>query len=255
MLSARAGRETDRRVILAADLPARLSRATGARSRRAAGAASGPRRQPGPMTKSARTTGQRPGDGGTAPRRPGAPVPVRPPGGARGLSPRLCAVAAGLFAAGVASGWLAYLHRPPAREVHVPGTNAWTVHLILAAAACAAYGVARWRHRRRPGPHSGRLLLLAPLGARAAARLTATLRRVSWRAVAAAPLLGVIGYGFWRAGWQVTSGLDPSQVVNAWGGPSYPGAMAAHYLDCALGIAACAWLLDRILLPAPGERA
>ena len=70
-------------------------------------------------------------------------------------------------------------------------------------------------------------------------------------AVAAAlPPLAVIGYSFWRVGEQVTGGLDPNFTVNAWGGPTYLGAMACHYLDAALIIAVSAWLLDKILLPA-----
>lgn len=168
--------------------------------------------------------------------------------GVRQLSPFLCAAAAALFAIGVATGCYTYLHRSPVREAQAPGTNAWTVQLVLAAMACAWYGVAAWRHGRRFGPHSGRLLL-APLGRHAAARLAATTRRMSWRTVAAIAPLGMIGYDFWRVGYQVTNGLDPNQVVNAWGGPTYLGAMAAHYLDCALITAASAWLLARILLP------
>ena len=116
--------------------------------------------------------------------------------------------------------------------------------------ACALYGVARWRHGRRSGRGSGRLLLLAPLGRSAASRLMATLRQVSWRSAAALPPLAVIGYSFWRVGEQVTGGLDPNFTANAWGGPTYVGAMACHYLDAALIIAVSAWLLDKLLLPA-----
>jgi hypothetical protein len=68
------------------------------------------------------------------------------------------------------------------------------------------------------------------------------------------PPLVLIGYGFGRIGEQVTDGLDPNFTVNAWGGPTYLGAMACHYLDAALGIAASAWLLDKILLRAAGHR-
>jgi hypothetical protein len=60
----------------------------------------------------------------------------------------------------------------------------------------------------------------------------------------------MIAYGFWRIGEQITAGLDPNFTVNAWGGPTYLGAMACHYLDGGLIIAACAWLLNWILLPA-----
>lgn len=166
------------------------------------------------------------------------------------ISPHLAACAAGAAAAGIATGFVQYLHRSPVREAQVPGTSAWAQQLITAAVACALYGLARWRHGRRSGHGSGRLLLLAPLGRRAASRLVAAMRQVSWRSVAALLPLAVIGYSFWRAGEQVTAGLDPNFTVNAWGGPTYLGAMACHYLDVALMIAASAWLLDRIL-PSP----
>ena len=41
--------------------------------------------------------------------------------------------------------------------------------------------------------------------------------------------------------------VSEASAANAWGGPSYLGAMACHYLDAALMIAAGAWLLDKIL--------
>jgi hypothetical protein len=168
----------------------------------------------------------------------------------RQISPLLSASAAGLVTVGIATGLISYLNRSPVREAHAPGTSAWIQHLIVAAVACALYGVARWRHGRRPGRGSGRLLLLAPLGRSAASRLAATMRHMSWRPVAALPPLAMIGYGLWRIGEQVTGGLDPNFTANAWGGPTYLGAMVCHYLDAGLIIAACAWLLDWILLPA-----
>jgi hypothetical protein len=75
----------------------------------------------------------------------------------------------------------------------------------------------------------------------------ATMRQASWRSAAALPPLALIGYSFWRVGEQVIGGLDPNFTANAWGGPSYLGAMACHYLDAALMIAVGAWLLDKIL--------
>jgi hypothetical protein len=56
-------------------------------------------------------------------------------------------------------------------------------------------------------------------------------------------------YGFYRAGEQVTGGLDPNFTVNSWGGPTYAGAMACHYLDLLVLMGAAAWLLHLILLP------
>jgi hypothetical protein len=165
----------------------------------------------------------------------------------RQISPLLTVSAAAVTAVGVATGFIRYLDRSPIRESSAPGTSAWGQQLAVAAVACALYGVARWRHGRRFGRGSGRLLLLAPLGRNAAARLTAAARRPSWRTAAALPLLVVIGYCCWRFGEQVTAGLDPNFTANAWGGPSYLGAMACHYLDGALIVAASGWLLDKIL--------
>jgi hypothetical protein len=171
----------------------------------------------------------------------------------RQLSPRLAAAAAGLVSVGIATGLIRYLQRSPIREAHVPGTSAWVPQLTAAAVACALYGVARWRHDRRFGRSSERLLLLAPLGRSAASRLNVTMRPLSWRSAAALPPLTVIAYCCWRAGEQVTGGLDPNFTVNAWGGPTYLGAMACHYLDITLIIGVSAWLLDLILLEAPAE--
>jgi hypothetical protein len=69
--------------------------------------------------------------------------------------------------------------------------------------------------------------------------------------LAALPPLAVIAYGCWRIGEQVTGGLDPNFTADAWGGPTYLGAMACHYLDTGLIMAVCAWLLDRILVAVP----
>jgi hypothetical protein len=173
----------------------------------------------------------------------------------RQISPLLSSCAAALVAAGIVTGLIEYLDRSPVRKAHVPGTSAWIPHLVLAAAACIWYGVARWRHGRSAGRGSGRLLLLAPVGRSAASRLAATMRQVSWRPVAMLPPLALIGYCFWRIGEQVTGGLDPNFTANAWGGPTYLGAMACHYLDAGLIMAASAWLLDCILLPANARRA
>jgi hypothetical protein len=172
----------------------------------------------------------------------------------RRISQLLTVSAAVVTAVGIASGFLRYLDRSPIRESSAPGTSAWGQQLAVAAVACALYGVARWRNGRRFGRGSGRLLLLAPLGRNAAARLAAAARQASWRTAAALPLLVVIGYCCWRVGEQVTAGLDPNFTANAWGGPSYLGAMACHYLDAALIVAASGWLLDKILPQAAGAR-
>lgn len=55
-------------------------------------------------------------------------------------------------------------------------------------------------------------------------------------------------YTPWRIGEQILAGLDPNFTVNAWGGPTYLGAMACHYLDGILMAAAAASVLQ-LLLP------
>ncbi len=73
------------------------------------------------------------------------------------------------------------------------------------------------------------------------------------RVLAAAPLILVLAYAPYRMGAQVTGGLDPSATVNAWGGPTYLGALLAHWLDAAAGFYVAAFLLSRLLLPSQQE--
>jgi len=170
----------------------------------------------------------------------------------RQLSVPVVALLSAVFAAGAVSGWIDYLHRSPVRRPFVAGSSAWWQQLAVALIAFAVFCYARWRHRSRFGPRSGRLWLLAPLGKPAAERLAraAGIARgpsSPIRALMALPPAALIAYNFWRAGVQVTGGLDPNFTVDAWGGPSYAGAMACHYLDLFLLTAAAAWLVDKIL--------
>ena len=173
----------------------------------------------------------------------------------RHLSRPLVIVAAALFSAGIVAGWITYLHRSAIRAQHLSGTAAWWQQSIVAALALAALASSYWRGRRAGRP----IWLLRPLGHRAGARAARLARDAGTcpaafaRAALALPLALLFLYGFWRAGFQVTNGLDPNATVNAWGGPTYAGAMACHYLDVVVIMAAAAWLLDRIL-PAAAVR-
>jgi hypothetical protein len=172
----------------------------------------------------------------------------------RQLSVPLVILAAAFFALGVVAGLFSYLSRSPVPVKFVPGSSAWAQQLAVAVAACAALGYGRWRHQRRFGPRSGRLRLLAPLGKPAARRVARTLGALRspsglGRALLVLPPAALFLYFFARDGEQVLGGLDPNFTVNAWGGPSYLGAMACHYLDGFVLMAVAAWLLDRILLP------
>jgi hypothetical protein len=184
------------------------------------------------------------------------------PGDARGhvststlasqLSGPLTALVGSAFSSGIIYGLIQFLERSPVRQEHVAGTAAWGQHLAVALASGTILSVAYARHRRRFGPRSGRLWLLAPLGQRAARRIADALgfgsgSALPVRALVALPAAATFLFCFWRAGAQVTGGLDPNFTVNAWGGPSYAGALACHYLDLFLTAAGAAWLIDRIL--------
>ncbi|MBL7488780.1 hypothetical protein I6A60_01385 [Frankia sp. AgB1.9] len=166
------------------------------------------------------------------------------------LSPVLTALVTVLFAAGMATGGVIYTRRSPVREVEHAGTAAWWPHLGLFLLAVALLAVARLRAAAAPVE----LLLLAPLGRPAARRIGRTLRAAPRspgglaRLVAAGLVAALLAYSVFRAGIQVTAGFDPNFTTNAWGGPSYLGAMACHYLDGALIAAASAWLTARLLV-------
>ena len=171
-------------------------------------------------------------------------------------------VFAALLAAGAAEGAAEYARRTPKIEQHMAGTNAITVHVVLAAVATAAVIAIQARRSRQPARQRGPSPWAAPFSATAASRFRRTLRLAAGpsrpnlaRAAAAVPLVLVLIYTPFRMGMQITGGLDPNATVNAWGGPSYLGALLAHYLDGIIGFYAAAFLLNRILLPAsPADR-
>jgi hypothetical protein len=149
------------------------------------------------------------------------------------LSGPLIALVGSAFVSGVVYGLLEFLQRSPIRREHVAGSAAWGQQLALALGTIVILSVAQARHRRRFGPRSGRLWLLAPFGRHAARRVARTLgfgneAAQPGRLLLALPAAALFLFCFWRAGVQVTGGLDPNFTVNAWGGPSYAGAMACH---------------------------
>jgi len=170
---------------------------------------------------------------------------TRPGEAAARLSPASVTVAAAAVLGIITSG-VSYIHRPTAPVHHSAGTAAWWAHIALTAVA-AVWIVAACRLRRRHGRVSVPLLL-TPLGHSAARRLGLTSRTTPVRTLAVAPLIALLVYNAWRAGEQVIGGLDPHFTVDAWGGPTYLGAIYCHYLDVGLISAATALLIDRILL-------
>jgi hypothetical protein len=184
------------------------------------------------------------------------------PGRLRGRPYRLSRLALGAFAAlfliGVAAGAVEYARRSTVPERHGAGTNAIALEVLVAiAAAATAAAIERWRSRRAGG--GGPSPWTAPFSARAAARLGRTLRFAQGpaalnvaRFLVTVPLLLVLAYAPLRMGAQVIGGLDPNYTVNAWGGPTYAGALLAHWLDAIVGFYAASFLLSRALLPSRG---
>ena len=164
-----------------------------------------------------------------------------------------------LFLIGVAKGGVEYARRSAVVEPHVAGSNAILIHVLIAVAVIAIVLVVQVRRPRVPGGR-GPSPWVAPFSARAAGRLSRTLRfaagpsvRNMARAAATMLLVLVVAYAPARMGAQVIGGLDPNNTVNAWGGPSYLGAMLAHYLDAVVGFYAACFLLGRLLLPPSGD--
>jgi hypothetical protein len=165
-------------------------------------------------------------------------------------------VLAAAFLVGLAKGAIAYSHRSSVLEQHAPGTNAITIHVVLAVVAAAVVvviQVRRWRKPGQPGPAPW----IAPFSRSAVAGMSRAVRLSPGAAVARALpmalLILVLLYCPYRMGAQIIGGLDPNSTVNAWGGPSYAGALLAHWLDCVAGFYVAAFLLGR-LLPASNGR-
>ena len=154
--------------------------------------------------------------------------------------------------AGLASGVARYLHRSDTLEPQIAGTEAWLPHLGVLAVVTVWFAVASRRSQL------GWKVIFVPLGRPMAARIGATFRsgagvRALLRCLAVAFLVLLEVYMAWRIGLQVFAGLDPNFPRNAWGGPSYLGAMFCHYLDGALLYPICHFLLRRVTVPAPRE--
>jgi hypothetical protein len=157
-----------------------------------------------------------------------------------------------LFLAGVVAGALMYLQRSPVVQERIPGSNAISVHIVLALVGVGLFiGLPRlgWA-KRAPYP-----IWVAPFSQSGLDRFRQTILLRSGvrpgtivRAVLAGVLSILLLYNFLRAGEQVIAGLDPNFTVNAWGGPSYLGAMLAHYLDALYLFYIEALLLNLVLV-------
>jgi hypothetical protein len=158
---------------------------------------------------------------------------------------------------GVIGGAVAYTERSSVVEEHLPDANAVPVHVALGVIAVGlAIGLPRLSVAKQ-APYS---IWAAPFSQSGLNRFKDTLLLRSdgsplniVRAVLAAFLVILLLYNFFRAGLQVIGGLDPNFTVNAWGGPSYLGALMAHYLDAAYLFYIEALLLNYVLVRQAGS--
>jgi hypothetical protein len=171
---------------------------------------------------------------------------------ARYLSRTTILTCLALFGAGVLLGVVTYLQRSDVAEHHAPSANAVPAHVVLAFVAVAfAILIPRLRvAKKAPYP-----IWVAPFSRSGLDRFKRTtspragpsLGHVA-RALVAVVLAILLLFNFLRAGQQVVAGLDPNFTINAWGGPSYLGAMLAHYLDGVYLFYLEALLMDVVLL-------
>jgi hypothetical protein len=153
------------------------------------------------------------------------------------------------FLIGLASGAVSYAHRSPVIEQRTVNATANEIEIgvaIVAAAIVVAIQLWRSRNPGRRGPSPW----LAPFSARAAARVSGAFRSsaggATLRALPAVLLILVMLYMPWRMGSVLTGALDPNAVVNAWGGPTFTGAVLAHWMDAIIAFYAAAFLLGRL---------
>ena len=153
------------------------------------------------------------------------------------------------FLVGLASGVVSYAHRSRVIEQRTVNATANEIEIGVAIAAAAIVAAVQLWRSRNPG-RRGQSPWLAPFSARAAARVARTFRSSAGaaplRALRALLLILVMLYMPWRMGSVLTGAFDPNAVVNAWGGPTFIGAVAAHWLDCIIGFYAAAFLLGRL---------
>jgi hypothetical protein len=157
---------------------------------------------------------------------------------------------------GVAAGAVSFANRSHVRKIHAAGTNAIPVQLGLALVV-VGFVVGAQLHRPRSGTRP-RSRWLTPLSKNALTRIGDTVRfargvtvRNVARILPAAFVLAVMVYCPFRMGQQVIGGLDPNSTINAWGGPTYLGALLAHCLDAIVIFYGAALVLDRLLVHTP----
>jgi hypothetical protein len=131
-----------------------------------------------------------------------------------------------------------------------PKNDAVLVHVVIAVCVIIIVSAIQLFRRRKQLPS----IWKAPFTKDAFARLKATLMPRSFNLLTTPRipisflLALIIAFAPFRIGEQIIGGLDQAATNNAWGGPSYGGAMAAHYMDMLIITYVAALLLHIVMV-------
>ncbi|MFX4272342.1 hypothetical protein ACQBAR_14005 [Propionibacteriaceae bacterium Y1685] len=166
----------------------------------------------------------------------------------------LTVLSTALLLAGVGLGLFLVQWWPSDQQPHRPVENRVLPHVIIG--AIVTFGMAHVTARR------GSAVWMAwPISRGVWRRVNATVRGtfadgLGLLRTPALLLLGlVIGAAVLRIGMQVGLSVDPHRVINAWGGPTAVGAVAAVTVDALCVVAVACGLAHLVLRPDPYPRA
>jgi hypothetical protein len=158
--------------------------------------------------------------------------------------------------AGLYYGYYRYTHHSTPYVPDDPKNDAILVHIIIAICTVIAVAAIQIYRNRKQLPN----IWKAPFTQNALQRLKATMSLKPFgflsipRAVVSFLMAFVILFAPFRMSEQIIGGLDQAQTNNAWGGPSYAGAMAAHYMDMLIIVYVCALILHLVMVKRTATR-
>lgn len=131
-----------------------------------------------------------------------------------------------------------------------PKNDAILVHIILAiSVTIIVTAIQTYRNRKRLSN-----IWKAPFSQNALQRLKATIIPQPFTALTISRMpvsflmALIIAFAPFRIGEQIIGGLDQAATNNSWGGPSYAGSMAAHYMDMLIIVYVAALILHLIMV-------
>lgn len=131
-----------------------------------------------------------------------------------------------------------------------PKNDAIAVHIIIAISVIVIVTVIQTYRSRKHLPNVWK----APFTQKALRRFKATMipRRFTIttipRMILSFLTASIIVFAPFRIGEQIIGGLDKAATNNSWGGPSYAGSMAAHYMDMLILVYIAALILSWVMV-------